>query len=131
NADELWNKGLTLAKDPPTKTSIRIRGLGNDISKVNLNNIKAILDLSIIENDGVQQVQLDIEGLTPREVRLDTIPEVSVTINKVTNKIIPVNIRYVGAQPKEYYLHEATADPKNITIIGAESIVNSVVKAVV
>lgn len=131
NADELWNKGLTLAKDPPTKTSIRIRGLGNDISKVNLNNIKAILDLSIIENDGVQQVQLDIEGLTPREVRLDTIPEVSVTINKVTNKIIPVNIRYVGAQPKEYYIHEATADPKNITIIGAESIVNSVVKAVV
>ncbi|HOB19425.1 MAG TPA: CdaR family protein [Candidatus Atribacteria bacterium] len=131
NADELWNKGLTLAKDPPAKTSIRIRGLGNDISKVNLNNIKAILDLSVIENEGIQQIPLDIEGLTPREVRLDSIPEVSVVINRIANKIIPVNIRYVGAQPKDYYIHEATADPRNITIVGAESIVNSVVKAVV
>ena len=44
NMDALNEKNLTLAEDPASSISIRIRGLVNDIRKVNTSNIKAILD---------------------------------------------------------------------------------------
>lgn len=128
NAEILENRGLTLVKDPAARTSIRIRGLGNDVSRVNVDNIKAIIDLSKIEKEGTQQIALRIDGLTPREVRLDSIPEVSIEINKIIRKSILVDVDLYGQKPIDYYVHNPSLDPHSVTIVGAESLVNQVVK---
>ena len=96
NMDVLNEKNLTLAEEPEKSITVRIRGLANDIRKVNTSTLKAVLDLSEIDWTGSQMVTLDIEGLLPREVKLDKIPEIPVTINKITRKLIPVVVEWTG-----------------------------------
>jgi len=131
NIDALNEKNLTLAEDPASSISIRIRGLANDIRKVNTSNIKAILDLSEINSTGTNMVPLDIEGLLPREVKLDKIPEISVVIDRITSKQIPVVVDLTGEGEEGYYVHEPEVEPRQITIYGAQSLVDSVVQGVV
>ncbi|HHY81103.1 MAG TPA: hypothetical protein GX505_00255 [Clostridiales bacterium] len=131
NMDVLNDKQLTLVEDPVDNITIRIRGLVNDIRKVNTANLKAVLDLSEIDWTGTRQVELKIEGLVPREVKLDKIPEIPITINKIATKVVPVVVEVTGNGGEGYFVHEATAEPQNITIYGAESLVDIVVKGVV
>jgi YbbR domain-containing protein len=131
NMDALNEKNLTLAEDPASSISIRIRGLVNDIRKVNTSNIKAILDLGEIDWTGTNTVPLNVEGLLPREVKLDKIPEIPVTINRITSKLVPVVVELTGKSEDGYYVHEPIVEPRQITIYGAESLVDSVVQGVV
>ncbi|HHU48695.1 MAG: YbbR-like domain-containing protein [Caldicoprobacterales bacterium] len=131
NEEILNERNLTLAEDPASSITVRIRGLANDIRKVNISNLKAVLDLGDIDWTGTQQVALDIEGLLPREVKLDKIPEISVTIDKVTSKLIPVVVELTGQSEQGYHVHEPTVEPSTITVYGAQSLVESVVQGVV
>lgn len=131
NEDALKDKQLTLAADPTAKVNIRIRGLVNDIRKVNEANVKAVLDLENIDWTGTRQVPLNIEGLLPREVKLDKIPEVAVTVNKIITKKIPIEVKISGDTAANYYRHDVISEPESITIYGAESLVDSVVQGVV
>ena len=49
NMNVLNEKNLTLAENPEQIITVRIRGLANDIRKVNISNLKAVLDLSEID----------------------------------------------------------------------------------
>lgn len=131
NMDALNERNLTLAEDPEDSITVRIRGLANDVRKVNISNLKAVLDLNEIDWTGTQSVALDIEGLLPREVKLDRIPEIPVTINKITRKLVPVVVEWTGEGEDGYRIHEPVVEPRNITIYGAESLVDSVVQGVV
>ena len=111
NMDALNEKNLTLAEDPASSISIRIRGLVNDIRKVNTSNIKAILDLGEIDWTGTNTVPLNVEGLLPREVKLDKIPEIPVTINRITSKLVPVVVELTGKSEDGYYVHEPIVEP--------------------
>jgi hypothetical protein len=57
---------------------------------VNTSNLKAVLDLSEIDWTGTRLVELDIEGLLPREVRLDKIPEILNWIRIKTQSMNPI-----------------------------------------
>jgi YbbR domain-containing protein len=131
NMDVLNEKNLTLAEEPEKSITVRIRGLANDIRKVNTSTLKAVLDLSEIDWTGSQMVTLDIEGLLPREVKLDKIPEIPVTINKITRKLIPVVVEWTGDVEEGYRVHEPIVEPRSISIYGAESLVDRVVQGVV
>lgn len=131
NEDILKDKKLTIAYDPGNKTNIRIRGLVNDIRKINTANIKAVLDLGTIDWTGTKQVALNVEGLLPREVRLDKTPEVSVTVNNIETKIIPIKIQVTGKEAEGFYRHPEVIEPQSITIYGAESLVQSVVQGII
>lgn len=131
NMNVLNEKNLTLAENPEQSITVRIRGLANDIRKVNISNLKAVLDLSEIDWTGTQSVALDIEGLLPREVKLDRIPEIPVTVNNITRKLIPVVVEWTGEGEDGYRIHDPVVEPRNITIYGAESLVNRVVQGVV
>ncbi len=131
NMDQLNRRNLTLVEDPSSVVTIRIKGLVNDIRRVNDGSLKAILDLGDIDWTGTQNVELDIVGLPPRELSLERDPVVSVTINKIISKPIPVEIEVTGNGSDGYYVHEATAEPPSVTIYGAQSLVDSVVQGVV
>lgn len=127
NIDKLNGKNLTLAEEPINFVTIRVKGLVNDLRKINVDNIKAVLDLGEIDWVGTNDVELKMEGYLPREVSLEKIPKVSVTIDNIKTKPIPVDINVTGNGSDGYYVHEATAEPPTITIYGAQSLVDRVV----
>jgi YbbR domain-containing protein len=131
NEDALNEQQLTLAEKPAESVTIRIRGLVNDIRKVNTANLKAVLDLRTIDWTGTRQVELNIEGLLPREVKLDKIPEIPLTVDNIAFKTVPVTVEKSGEAAKGYFVHPENVEPQTVTIIGAQSLVDSVVRGVV
>jgi YbbR domain-containing protein len=131
NMDQLNRKNLTLVEDPASMVTIRIKGLVNDIRRVNDGSLKAVLDLGDIDWTGTQNMELEIVGLPPREISLERVPEISVTINRIISKPIPVEIEVTGNGGDGYYVHEANAEPPSVTIYGAQSLVDSVVQGIV
>jgi YbbR domain-containing protein len=131
NEDALNGLQLTLAEKPADSITIRIRGLVNDIRKVNTANLKAVLDLKTVDWTGTRQVELNIEGLLPREVKLDKIPEISLTVDKVISKTVPVTVDRTGSGAKGYFVHPESVEPQTIGIYGAQSLVDSIVKGIV
>ena len=131
NMEKLTQRNLTLTETPVSSVTIRVKGLANDIRKLNTSNLRAVLDLADIDWVGTHQVELNIEGLVPREVKLERIPEISLTINEITTKIIPVEIQVNGSGADGFYVHEATAEPRTVSIYGAKSLVDRVVKGLV
>lgn len=131
NEDVLNKKQLSLVDKPVSNITIRIRGLVNDIRKVNTTNLKAVLDLGGIDWTGTRQVELNIEGLLPREVKLDKIPEISLTVDNIISRTVPVTIKKTGSAAEGYYEHPAVWEPQSITIYGAQSLVDSVAQGVV
>ena len=131
--DTLNERQLTLAEKPIDSITIRIRGLASDIRKVNTANLKAVLDLGNIDWTGTRQVELNVEGLLPREVKLDKIPEIPLTVNKITSKNIPVEVdkEALGNAAEGYYVHSPSVEPETITIYGAQSLVDSVVQGII
>ena len=131
NMKSLEQQDLTLAEKPVTTISFRIKGLANDIRKVNINNLKAVLDLEDVDWTGTQQVELAIEGLLPREVHVEKNPQISLTINNVKTRPIPVVINVTGNGAEGYFVHEPSAEPRSISIYGAQSLVDKVVQGLV
>lgn len=131
NEDALNQRQLSLAEKPVSSITIRIRGLVNDIRKVNTTNLKAVLDLGDIDWTGTRQVELNIEGLLPREVKLDKIPEIALTVDNIISRTVPVTIKKTGNAAEGYYEHPAVWEPQSITVYGAQSLVDSVAQGVV
>ncbi len=130
NEDNLSDREMILAGDPQKQINLRLRGLTNDIRRVNSANIKATLDLSIIDRVGSQDVELVIEGL-PRDIRLDRVYTVPIIIDAIITKEVPVTIEFIGDQREGYYMHPPVFRPEHIMVSGAESLVKKVIQGVV
>ncbi len=128
--DVLEDNQMILVYDPIANIDVKIRGLTSDIRKLKVDKLKAVLDLGIIEKVGKQTVQLKVEGL-PRELKLDRVPEISVTVNMIVSKEVPVNIILTGDVANGYFCHQPTVEPGTITINGAETLVKNVTQGVV
>ena len=66
--EKLTQRNLTLTETPVSSVTIRVKGLANDIRKLNTSNLRAVLDLADIDWVGTHQVELNIEGLVPRKL---------------------------------------------------------------
>jgi len=130
NEDKLVKRDLILAYEPVDRTSIRVKGLTNDIRRINESAIKATLNLDNAKGPGTLQIPLNIEGL-PRDVNLEKVPEITVIVNNLVSKEIPLDISIKGSLPSGYYLHPPAIEPTTLVLTGAESLLKNAVQGVV
>lgn len=130
NHDTLEDNNLILVYDPANTIDLKLRGLTSDIRRIQPDKVKAILDLSEAEKEGVQKIRLKVEGL-PREVRFDAVPETTININTIVSKEIPVEVMLVGREADGYYHHQPVSDTESIIINGPESLVTKVAQGII
>ncbi len=130
NVDTIEEKGLTIGGDKESTVNVTVRGRTNSFINVKTADIKAEVDLSQYnENDTVFPIRFTVpEGLTIVNKTLTNAP---ISLEKIKSKEIKIEINLEGKPASDNQIIEVSAkQPETIVIEGADSLIQSVEKAV-
>lgn len=130
NIDKVEEKGLTIGGDKESTVNVTLRGQTNSFINVKSSDIKAEVDLSQYdENDKIFPIKFYIpQGLNIVDKSTATAP---ITLEKIKSKEIKVEVVLEGKPAADNQVIEVAANqPETIVVEGAESLIQSVEKAV-
>ncbi|MCH5187322.1 MAG: hypothetical protein J1F63_02875 [Oscillospiraceae bacterium] len=126
-ADTLDQNGLYVLETDRTTVDVKLEGPRADLPKVATGDITARLDVSAIEAAGTTSLTCDIsvnkKNIDVASARHNSI---TVTAEKITTDLFPVSIDISGTPAAGYTVFEPSVYPTEVTVRGAESLVNSV-----
>lgn len=123
---EIHSLSTTLAAmDVPDEVKVKVRGSRSLIYGLRPQDVKAYLDLkNATEGKYTAQVSATLpNGLELLEITPDT---VTITLDPISSKRMPVEIRFTGSLPPGMVVGKVTADTDLITIQGPRSLINAV-----
>ena len=82
-------KGLSLVFDISDKVTISVKGRARDLERVDVEQVKCSLDLSVINEPGEHKLFADIQGL-PTGVSIRRKPEILVRVDRLVSKNLPL-----------------------------------------
>ncbi len=121
--------GLEIVSDVPETVRLEVKGPQSVLERAGSKDIAVVLDLSSVHSPGLrtftigQQDVLLPSGVElvrpiPSQIRLRFEQRISVTV--------PIKIRFSGSAPDGYAVRQAEADPKEVSIAGAENRVRQI-----
>ena len=124
-------EGLAVASLSEAAVSVRVSAPDDTWDDLTIEDFRAIADLSAAkarENN----VTLRFHSERRRVDVVEVIPSrVTVTLEPVTTKVVPVTVKLVGAPPLGYSTVPGRTTPEQVEVTGAESLVVLVEEAVV
>ena len=102
NEAKFQAKGLSLVFDVSDTVTISVRGRARDLERINVEQLKGSLDLSVINEPGEHKLLADIQGL-PSGVSLRRKPEIQVRTDKLVVKNIPL-VPDINIEPAQGFL---------------------------
>jgi YbbR domain-containing protein len=119
--DITLNEEHTLASSPPTTVTVRLRGSENRLTGLNPVAMSVGVDLTdaIPGERTVELTPSNLEGL-PRGFDIELIDPVrlSVVVDELLQKDLPVNAMLTGQPPQGYAYYSARVVPRTITVEG-------------
>ena len=125
--------GLALLTDTTSALSdisVQVDVPQASFSQVTTENVQVTLDISSVRTAGVQQVPLKATSSYGKVVSIYP-SSLSLTFETLDSRSVPVNVTLMGTQSAGYWYNIARANPQQITVTGATSLVQSVTSAVV
>lgn len=126
NQDKLEDSGYTImSKDEANSVTVRLTGSRDKIVGLNQNDIQASINV-MDAREGINSLNVKID--TPTGIYVDSVDprQINLNIQRIVTKSLPVNI-VIKDQLKDSKIVEVNEqNPKQITIKGAESVVNKV-----
>jgi len=131
NEEQLEPKGFTLTQRIGDKATIQLRGRAHDFAGANTDEIMGYVDLSRVTKSGEQYLPIELRGLPPG-MSLQKTPQVWISIESLTSKIIPVTFEMDVSEAYGYKLQPYKMTPEDsIRVLGPASILNRIEKAFV
>lgn len=130
---ELRERGLAIREDltklvASGKVTVNVRNdLFNDLTR---ERISLNLDLSTVTSVGEQKVNLTCTT-SYGTVKAVTPGEVTVTVEELVTRTVPVRLRQIGTLQSNYWIRTITAEPEQIVLTGAKSDLETVEEALV
>lgn len=126
-----YDAATMLLTDTSSETvSVRARGQRSAVSLMTAEDVTVNADLTALA-PGTHQVPLHVEVGRER-VSVDTVPrQVSVTLELLESRLVPVRANLSGDVPPGYVLGETALDALQTTVIGAASRVAQVAEAII
>lgn len=125
--------GLALLEDPTLQLSdisVMVEVSQSEFANVSADNVQVTLDLSNARRAGVQEIPLKATTSYGRVVRI--MPStVTVSLETLDSRVIPVNARMAGKQDKDRWYRVNRINPQSLTIKGPASVVQSIASAYV
>lgn len=135
----LEERGLMVTSVGNTTVDLTLSGNRSDLIQLNSSNITIKANLNTIYDPG-ENIRLDYTASYPGSFANNAFVEeskspsyITVTVEKRTNKNIPVNVIYSGAVAEDYTAlkDELYLDNETIRISGPESVVSQITQAVI
>lgn len=127
-AVEEANRPPLLAMFPPLQESIRVRVRAPEslFERLTAEDFRATVDLAGATG-GRTTVDVNVESRKSRAVVVDFSPEtLSVTLENVVVRTVPVRTQLVGVPPRGFEAREITVEPGEAVVTGPESLVSRV-----
>ena len=122
--------GLSVIKPTDAlKTSLTVKGRRSVIGGVDNKNIKAMVDVSEIEKEGLSDpltVNIQLPESTSLYVMNINPLQVSYSVEPRKYRTIPVEVIPSGGLTGERVLHEISAVPNEVEVWGPESVINGI-----
>lgn len=135
----LEERGLIVTAVGDTTVDLTLSGNRSDLSQLNSSNITIKANLNTIYDPG-ENIQLDYTIAYPGNfaqnafTRESSTPSfITITVEKRSNKEVPVNVVYTGSVAEDYTAlrDEQTLNYETVRISGPESVVSRISQAVV
>lgn len=134
----LNDRNLMITTEARPTVSLTLYGKRSELSKLTVENITILADLSKIGEPGTHSLSYDIyyPGDIPDNaftVQSQYPSMVRLTVERRITKEIPVKIRYTGSVPKDYILDQENLelDREFITVSGPASVMDQITQAIV
>ncbi|MGI6150636.1 MAG: YbbR-like domain-containing protein [Christensenellales bacterium] len=130
------NQKLTVKGDRNailTDATVVINVPANLYSEIKAESITAQLDLSGISTPGKHTIKVTarVQGFSDVSIVSISPAEVTVDIDVIRERVLPVEIRYFGEMPEGFWRGEVALTPSSISLIGAASELGQINNAVV
>ena len=132
----LENRGYVITSGMDASVDLRLQGARTNLNKLTSSSISIKVDLSRIYDPGTHKVEYDIiyPGDVPNNAFtvLNKVPaSVTVTVEELEQKEIPVVVRYEGSVPEDYLddRDNVLLDYQSIAIKGPTSVVSRIDRA--
>lgn len=133
NDDVVTNKGKVYQiVDDIQKVNVTVYAKRSIISKISGESISATADLSQMDvNTYMVPITATVKGYEATVQSVDTNPRnIEVNIQDVTGKKFPISVSTTGTPRDGYVVGDMTTNPKEVTLRGSESLVDSIEKVV-
>ncbi|MBN1884500.1 MAG: hypothetical protein JW876_03110 [Candidatus Krumholzibacteriota bacterium] len=127
-------ESLTVIHGVPESVDLTIRGARSNLIKIRLlGRLKARIDLSTIAGEGRVNIPMRAgilnlsEEIDPRNVTIDSPKNLSLNVEPVVSRQVPVRVAFRGEIPEDLIVTEQpTIIPERVTVRGAASLVGGV-----
>ncbi|WP_130807782.1 CdaR family protein [Senegalia massiliensis] len=127
NEESLEENNLTLMDISDDTITVEVRGRRNDVINIKPSDITATIDLKGYRA-GINKVPIKIPDLYNAEI-VDSSPELlTVNIDKLIEKQMPISVELIGDPIDGYAAGEIDINPSEVLVKGPRSIVNNVDK---
>lgn len=130
NVEALKSQELAISdlSEALKSVDMRVKVSQDNIKLLNDQNVQAYVDLSKINSPG--EKKLKVLYNIPNVQVLEVSPsEITLNVDKLVTKPIPVNVKTTGSVPSGYYANTPQISPNYVNIIGASSDVEKVTSA--
>lgn len=120
---------LELTADPPERLFLKLRGPASRLNPSDLTRTVLLVDLKNAMAAGEQTITITEQelGLPPGVELVRVVPsQVRITLEKRTEKTVPVEVRHAGPPPKGYRIVTQRVEPARVKIVGPEAILSRI-----
>jgi len=121
--------GLEIVSNVPETVRLEVKGPQSVLDRAGSEEIAVVLDLSSVHNPGLRTFTIDQHHvILPSGVELvRPIPsQIRLRFEQRISLPVSVKIRFSGSPPEGYRVRQAEADPKEVSISGAENRVRQI-----
>lgn len=132
NKEVITNKGRTYKKLDDTQTvTVLVKAKRSVLTKLKAENIVATADMSEMQFESLVPITATIPGYEGSYYSAEASPSnLRVKVEEQTKNVFPLTVSASGTPRDGYVVGDMTTNPVKITVRGAESLVNSIDKAV-
>lgn len=125
--ETLDQNGFSVVDTDNATVDVKLRGERLALTKVSAADISATLDVSSVSSAGTATLSCNV-SVNKKNVEVSDTRKssVNVTTEKIITDIYPVSTNIVGTPAKGYSLFEPLSNPTEVTVRGAESVINQI-----
>lgn len=130
NQERLSEKQLILMEPKNPTVNITLQGKRNEMNRINYNEIKASIDIKDYLREGAHSIKVNVDKPnTLTVIKMDK-AEVSVRLENIIKKNLPVKVKIMDQLENDYILEETSSNPAGVTVEGPSSKIAQITQVV-
>lgn len=130
NIEALSKNSLMLLDKEPYYASLKLRGNKNTLDRLNKNTVTAACDIKEVKSKGSIELPIEISGI-PVGVDISWVSSSTIKLNvdNIISKTMLISVKVTGNPLQGMAAMIPIINPEEVTIKGAESLVNTIASA--